>query len=1373
MRTNRLTALIMMLCMLCSMLPLTAFAAEKEPVILHVSANARSGGNGSEDAPFRTIEAAQTALRSKNHKNIKTEVIIHGGTYHFDKSLQFNSQDSGTEGYPVVYKAAGDGEVIFTGSTKLDVMSFTAVNDKVTLNRLPKTSRDKVGVLDLAPYNLNKDMLSISARYTESKTAPPFVYLYLNDKRQSMARWPNVGFETIVTVRESGEAAGNINVGKRGCFNYNTMQPEKWLMADQAYIQGYLGSEYCLDLTALDKVDTESKTITVANPTNYGIKPGHRWYVTNLLEEIDCPGEFFIDVNAMKLYFYPPQKLNSDDELELTVYNDKFIKVNDASHIEFNGMHFQHTLSNGIEITNSSNITIRGCKMNNIGMNGIVINGSKNLVEACTIYETGRYGIQLKSGGDPETLTPSANRVANNHLYNFATSNNMLYKTAVDLGRESANKIIGDIVEHNIIHGQPNAYGIIYGGVDNIIRYNELYCVTNDAADMGVIYCGRRLREFGNLIEYNYIHDYAPNFSARYQIQGIYWDDLQSGQTAKHNIIVAGNKNRTAGDLIVGAYNNFSENVVVNSDLGVRMTDRVGNVSTTAYNSLSGDGVTAALLQKYPQMTKLKEQLDRDNMFFNVQDNILENNLSVDVNSNSIHDNVIARAISIKNNQITDDYSVFVDAANHDYRLTAEAMELFGFPDTMVNENNFDMDNIGIQPEVFDVETPETEFYQLYPTNGQKDVIRNNAFLKWEEALFADKYEWVVATDPELKNVVASGETQYTFAQLDNLENSTTYYYKVRAKNLSKQIGNEWDSEGVPYMFTTSDSDELEKNFLNEEIKNIKELKASIQTGDSIGEFKPEVMDDIDDAIDKAEAISAMVKGSQSDIDNGVSELKKFMDLINGYKYSGHAALNVNKDWLTYSENTVVTPTEKGAKFESLGSGFAYLNAPVNNYESQHFRMKINFSGWTGITLRQKDETLMPYSTSNNTYLVIFKPDVIEFQKYNSAASTTGIINTFTNSYVKDGMWHDIEFGAVDVKGGVEIILKVDGEKVFSYYDTETPNVNEGYFTLFPGSAGAVVELELPDTIPEGFYEFIGETAAATVYGSDAQIYKSEGTWYDSAVKSVNNTPIKLSDDAGAKASYTITDTNTAYRISYYHRPIEGADNNETVTVSAYSPTTGTTYHITRKVDFSSGEQGWIDLGVHECASASQIGTIVVEFQGSGEGSAAAPVISAEKVTAEELALSRALYENGDNLLVMQIANSKAYRSGAAMNIPDVAPYIDNSITLVPLRFVAEAFDAKVVWDNNAQKAIISDGKTIIEFTLGNKVYTVNDVAYNAETEPKLVNGRTMVPLRATAESLGKTVLWYNDKSMIFIADSLGFGETDTDKMDIMAKAFE
>ncbi|MCC8160495.1 MAG: discoidin domain-containing protein [Oscillospiraceae bacterium] len=93
----------------------------------------------------------------------------------------------------------------------------------------------------------------------------------------------------------------------------------------------------------------------------------------------------------------------------------------------------------------------------------------------------------------------------------------------------------------------------------------------------------------------------------------------------------------------------------------------------------------------------------------------------------------------------------------------------------------------------------------------------------------------------------------------------------------------------------------------------------------------------------------------------------------------------------------------------------------------------------------------------------------------------------------------------------------------------------------------------------------------------------------------------------------------------------------------------------------------------------------------------------------------------------------------------DVVPYLaEGDRTLVPLRFISEAFGAEVSWNGDTQGITIElDGDEIL-MNIGSADYTVNGAAMQMDVAPVIMNERTMVPLRAIAESLSKKV-YYSD----------------------------
>ncbi|MBP2026456.1 hypothetical protein J2Z35_000245 [Acetoanaerobium pronyense] len=88
----------------------------------------------------------------------------------------------------------------------------------------------------------------------------------------------------------------------------------------------------------------------------------------------------------------------------------------------------------------------------------------------------------------------------------------------------------------------------------------------------------------------------------------------------------------------------------------------------------------------------------------------------------------------------------------------------------------------------------------------------------------------------------------------------------------------------------------------------------------------------------------------------------------------------------------------------------------------------------------------------------------------------------------------------------------------------------------------------------------------------------------------------------------------------------------------------------------------------------------------------------------------------------------------------DVAPIIESGRTLVPVKGVLESMGATVTWDQETKTATAFLGENSTSVTIGNKTAYVNGYAVTLDVPAKIVDGRTMVPLRFMAESIGYSV---------------------------------
>lgn len=111
----------------------------------------------------------------------------------------------------------------------------------------------------------------------------------------------------------------------------------------------------------------------------------------------------------------------------------------------------------------------------------------------------------------------------------------------------------------------------------------------------------------------------------------------------------------------------------------------------------------------------------------------------------------------------------------------------------------------------------------------------------------------------------------------------------------------------------------------------------------------------------------------------------------------------------------------------------------------------------------------------------------------------------------------------------------------------------------------------------------------------------------------------------------------------------------------------------------------------------------------------------------------------------------RVFIDGRQVNFPDVKPYIKNGRTLVPVRFVSEEMGAKVSWNNAKREVIIEKNGKKIALRTGSRDVYVNGARMIIDVPAELKNGRTMVPLRFISEAFGADVKWLDTEREVII----------------------
>ena len=100
----------------------------------------------------------------------------------------------------------------------------------------------------------------------------------------------------------------------------------------------------------------------------------------------------------------------------------------------------------------------------------------------------------------------------------------------------------------------------------------------------------------------------------------------------------------------------------------------------------------------------------------------------------------------------------------------------------------------------------------------------------------------------------------------------------------------------------------------------------------------------------------------------------------------------------------------------------------------------------------------------------------------------------------------------------------------------------------------------------------------------------------------------------------------------------------------------------------------------------------------------------------------------------------------------DQEPVVINGRTMVPMRAIFEAFGATVSWNNSTQQVVAIKDATELSFIIGEKTMLVNRTnLLKIDVAPVIRNGRTLVPLRVISDALGYNVVWNDPNRVVSI----------------------
>ncbi len=499
---------------------------------------------GTIEKPFATLEKARDTIRQSKARASATgglTVYIRHGSYFRTQLFTLTEQDSGMSGKTITYRAYPGEEVRLIGGREVPAGAFVPVmpTDAVW-PRLDPSAQGKCLKADLKSLGITQYGEALQTELSvDGELMPP-------------ARWPNEGF-----VRTTS-AENNIT------FGYDDPRPARWLGAADAYAMGYWYHGWASRIERIASIDTVNKKITLAKSPSYGIAAKKPYYVLNLLEEIDRPGEWYLDRQAGMLYLWPPKDF-ARSRILLSLLREALVALKGTSFLRLEGLTLEMGAANGVEVSGHDNAIVN-CIIRNVRKDGILVSGDRNNIAACEIGGIGETGVSL-SGGDRYKLVAGANFVRNCRIHNFGRWERT-YAPAIQING------VGQVAANNLLYDGPHS-AILFGGNDHLIELNEIHDVCYEVDDAGSIYCGRDWGLQGNLIRHNFFHHIKSSLPGSNGVHAVYLDDCASGITVFGNTFY-----EISGRAIMcgGGRDNTIENNVIAKCGAAHFTDRRGKV---------------------------------------------------------------------------------------------------------------------------------------------------------------------------------------------------------------------------------------------------------------------------------------------------------------------------------------------------------------------------------------------------------------------------------------------------------------------------------------------------------------------------------------------------------------------------------------------------------------------------------------------------------------------------------------------------------------------------------------------------------------------------------------------------------------------------
>ena len=360
-----------------------AFAGRALAAVLFVAPRGDDANPGTQSRPLRTFAVAQEKARRLPARGAVT-VWFRGGTYYLPQTLVFTAADSGAKSAPVTFAAWRGETVVVSGGEKL--------------------------ALNWRPFRNGIMQANVPAGFTTDQ-------LFVNGERHPLARYPN--FDPTVDIF-NGYAADAISPER----------VKRWADPRGGFIHALHEAMWGGLHYVITGKDAAGNLTYEGGWQNNRPAPMHRQYrfVENIFEELDAPGEWFLDAHQGTLFFKPPPGLDLARATVEAVRLRHLIELRGSparpvKFVTLRGFTFRHTARTFMEtrepllrsdwtiyrggavfFDGAEDFALDDCFLDQPGGNAVFVNNYNRRVwiRGCHIARAGANGIAFV--GDPPAV---------------------------------------------------------------------------------------------------------------------------------------------------------------------------------------------------------------------------------------------------------------------------------------------------------------------------------------------------------------------------------------------------------------------------------------------------------------------------------------------------------------------------------------------------------------------------------------------------------------------------------------------------------------------------------------------------------------------------------------------------------------------------------------------------------------------------------------------------------------------------------------------------------------------------------------------------------------------------------------------------------